>query len=286
MGELENGTKAIKHIMKNYAQLEQSIVSQLRFQADHGTTIGGFREEIWKNMFEQIIPQKFSIARSVFIIDSQGRISSEVDLAIFDEQYTPYIFRHGTLKYIPIEAVAVAIECKSKDPDFEKLSNWLSHIKKLQTSRKSVARMNHDVVFGNESSSPTQTATRPIRILCHTDEGNRTIPDGFDIVIHPKGERLQVEFPSQDIHKLSHWYLALNHAQGEKSEVNWKTDRELSDYRIFRMEGQSKQEVSLLSLTFQLNQMLMLINNPMLFPHIAYVERFNEVGEMGEKERK
>ncbi|MNN95966.1 hypothetical protein D3C81_2148620 [compost metagenome] len=36
-------------------------------------------------------------------------------------------------------------------------------------------------------------------------------------------------------------------------------------------------EISLLSLTFQLNQLLMLINNPLLFPHDAYVRMFNEV---------
>lgn len=32
----------------------------------------------------------------------------------------------------------------------------------------------------------------------------------------------------------------------------------------------------IMSLTFQLNQLLMIINNPMQFPHRAYVEMFNK----------
>jgi hypothetical protein len=36
---------------------------------------------------------------------------------------------------------------------------------------------------------------------------------------------------------------------------------------------------ALLTLNFQLNQLLMLINNPMLFPHLAYAKAFREIVE-------
>ncbi len=41
--------------------------------------------------FLRIIPKKFNTTRFVFIIDSKENISKEVDIAIYDEQYTPYI---------------------------------------------------------------------------------------------------------------------------------------------------------------------------------------------------
>lgn len=44
------------------------------------------------------------------------------------------------------------------------------------------------------------------------------------------------------------------------------------------------EEVSLLSLNLQLNQLLMLINNPILFPHLSYAEMFNKVDQKEEKE--
>ncbi|MBS5910518.1 hypothetical protein GNQ08_24945 [Paenibacillus macerans] len=296
----------MRHIVNNYAELEASIVSQLSFQSQHPGTSGGFREEIWKAMFEQLIPKKFSIARSVFIIDSAGRVSNEVDLAIYDEQYTPYIFRHGTLKYIPIEAVAVVVECKSKSPDFGALENWLNGIRGLKTSQRAVARMNPYVFFGDDlqEKKHTQTSTRPLRILCHTSESELKIPDGFDMIIHPKGKRLTVALTSAQ-QNLEYWYNELNHNDKEqeayRKAFNWpkpknsekinveqtaateiediKKQYDLQNYRVcVNLDSKSgeKEEISLLSLTFQLNQLLMLINNPMLFPHKAYVDMFNE----------
>ena len=116
MNDEERKEKIIPDIITNYQQLESSIVEQLYMKhALHGTTIGTEREEVWSQVFEAILPKKFVIERSVFIIDSQENVSHEVDLAIFDETYTPYIFRYGRIKFIPIEAVAAIVECKSQN---------------------------------------------------------------------------------------------------------------------------------------------------------------------------
>ena len=80
--------------------MEKEIVNQLNYVVKHGTTLRSSREYIWKSLFERIVPKKFNIDRSVFIIDSYGNISKKVDLAIYDEQYTPYIFCYGTIKFI------------------------------------------------------------------------------------------------------------------------------------------------------------------------------------------
>ncbi|WP_213531661.1 DUF6602 domain-containing protein [Paenibacillus cisolokensis] len=88
----------LSQIKLNYIRLEESIISQLGMaNKKHHVTTGTFREDIWRSLFEQIIPRKFSIEQSVFIMDSQKRVSKEVDLAIFDEMYTPYIFGTAVL---------------------------------------------------------------------------------------------------------------------------------------------------------------------------------------------
>lgn len=193
--------KTINDIFKNYCDMEKALVKQLNFQAEHPTTIGGYREEVWKSLFEQIIPKKFSIERSVFIIDSNGNVSNEVDLAIFDEQYTPYIFRYGTLKFIPIEAVAVVIECKSSSIKTEKISKWCESIDDLRTSYNSVARMAANMIVhndkeieevksGKECRNITQSSTRPIKILCcvTTEKVVGTLTEKFDFVISASEE--------------------------------------------------------------------------------------------------
>lgn len=305
---LENEeTEIIRQIVDNYIRLEESIISQLRIAVrKHHVTSGTFREDIWKSLFEQIIPQKFSIAQSVFIIDSNGRVSKEVDLAIFDEQYTPYIFRLGRIKYIPIEAVAVVIQCKSDNVTGEKskkiLYEWFKSINRLETSLKSITRTQTRILTGEygykcengvllgDGSTMTQTSTRPIQILCHTLDRKKEYVEPFDFNIHPDptGTRLQVHVSSK-LKSLPQWNNHLNHKpidkyanlkdtkfdlddeKMEKLSEEFKEALQIDKYRVKKQEN----EISLLSLTFQLNQLLMLINNPILFPHKAYVDMFN-----------
>ena len=47
----------------------------------------------------------------------------------------------------------------------------------------------------------------------------------------------------------------------------------MEEYQVL---DKDKKPISLMTFNFQLNQLLMLINNPMLFPHRAYVGLFNE----------
>lgn len=280
----DESNKAIPNIIDNYIQNERSIVNQLYFKAHHGTTIGSFREEIWREMFQQIIPKKFVIEQSVFVIDAKGAVSNEVDLAIFDETYTPYIFRYGRLKFLPIEAVAAVIECKSSSLEEETLKKWGQSIINLETSCLSYVRMANKIAKGEDIvSGTTQTATRPIRILCKLNETikNYEVRSGvplFDIEItaSEKAEQLKIIY-SQGKEFLKDWYMQLNHVNltNDKEEKICKGDTlgsiSLEDYRV-KKDGK---EVSLLSFNLQLNQLLMLINNPILFPHLAYAKMFN-----------
>jgi len=74
---------------------------------------------------------------------------------------------------------------------------------------------------------------------------------------------------------LGDWHEELNMRGNIKTGFEKKIlNRTLSEYKITYQD----QPVSLLSLNLQLNQLLMLINNPMLFPHNAYAKMFNSIG--------
>ena len=76
--EEERNLKMIRNIKDNYRQVEKFIVEQLYMKNDlHGTTIGTEREDIWEQLFEMVLPKKFVIEHSVFIIDSNIRIENE-----------------------------------------------------------------------------------------------------------------------------------------------------------------------------------------------------------------
>lgn len=285
--------RTIKNIKENFERTEKEIVNKLYFKTPHGSTIGWHRERIWGEMFKNIIPRKFVVEHSVFIIDSYGNVSKEVDLVIFDETYTPYIFSYGELTFIPVEAVSVVIECKSTSMDQKGLEKWANSIKCLKTSKRSRVRTINEIVRGEKKSIPTQTATRPLRILCCLNNNNITNTalgeddKMFDVVIRANDheEKLHIELDEQK-KSLYDWFISLNHADGlekcdEKRRVGWEEavgDVKLDDYRVHH----KGRELSLLTFNLQLNQLLMLINNPMLFPHIAYAEMFDRNGNKEE----
>lgn len=280
----------IKNIKKNYRQVEKSIVEQLYMKQDlHGTTIGSEREDVWGQIFEMILPKKFVMEHSVFIIDSEGNVSREVDLAILDETYTPYIFRYGRLKFIPIEAVAAVVECKSQTIDPKSIKEWGEQIQNLKTSDVSIARMATRIAT---EPVPTQKATRPIRILCALSENllaekSSEITGFFDFTLIAVKETKKCcievkvnsllgnlfdcykslnfhDFADEDFEKAMQ-HLRLGDKRKQLEEI-YLTNYAVSENGII---------ISLLTFNFQLNQLLMLINNPMLFPHRAYVKMFN-----------
>jgi hypothetical protein len=290
----------IKDIKENYLKMERELVTQLNYDvSNHQLTAGSYREEIWEHFFRRVVPKKFNIARSVFIIDSKENVSKEVDIAIYDEQYTPYIFNYGLIKFIPVEAVAAVVQCKSRNLKSKDLGCWADSIDSLKTSNDSIVRLVTNVHIGEKPKNGTiQTATKPIKILCYIPEDKTNTDDSkgrdkFDIVIEAYQNRnlnnnqvrdnsdkvsydgnLKITFRDNDLLEVLQKY---NQADiKERIEGNFENseilkERKIENYRV----GNEKKEYTLLSFIFQFNQMLMMINNPMFFPHKAYVDMFN-----------
>lgn len=308
--EIEKGFEIGKSILNNYTSLEESIVRQLCLSTpNHHLTTGTYREAVWESLFEMMIPHKFCISQGVFIIDSYGGVSYEVDLAIYDEMYTPYIFNYGKIKFIPIEAVAVVIQCKSCTIEKANLESWVNRIKNLKPSLDSVLRVISGLIDNNiverdkeGYKKKVQTATRPIFILCRAHEqlGDKKaanipaeITKLFDITLYADGTKLIKTISNENDWTYTQWYDELCHYNLERyehegigaqhdiplSEVkkqSLEVNRTLSELRVTDKENENV----LMSLTFQLNQLLMILNNPMAFPHAAYAKRFSEIMEM------
>lgn len=293
-----NKCKHIYDIKRNYRRMEEELVTQLNYEVNnHHGTAGGNREEIWKSFFERIIPKKFNIARSVFIIDSEGKVSKEVDIAIYDEQYTPYIFNYGLIKFIPIEAVSAVVQCKSHSLEKENLISWVNSIDVLNTSRDSIARIATCIHIGENSNlKGTQTKTKPIKILCylHNDKTtsiNKQCKENFDIVIESNQKTVEDENKNTIIEKklnikfndenLFDVLVKYNLSDKSNKDILEIIDSGLKNKKIenYEIKGNNNEKYSLLSFIFQFNQMLMMINNPMFFPHISYVNMFNNTKE-------
>lgn len=256
----------IQNIKDNYEYLERSIVNQLNLRVNnHHLTTGHNREKIWMDLFRQIIPMKFAIKQGVFLIDATGKVSNEVDIAVFDEQFTPYIFNYGNIHFIPIEAVAVVVQCKSKTVKKGEIGTWATNIDNLKSTTGGLARMVSFIAVHGEREKTTQKATRPLQILCHL-KGEEVTNENFDLIITVKEGNLDIKWDAS-IDTLEECFLKLNGIETLKGiDGSDKLKKKVSELGV---TGNP-----ILSLIFQLNQLLMLINNPMLFPHQAYAKMF------------
>lgn len=326
-----------KGIFKNYQVLNEKLASELKIASDHHGITGDYREETWFEFFRNLIPYKYSLAQNVKIIDSEKNVSKEVDIAVIDEQYTPYVFKYKNIKYIPIEAVAIAIQCKSLSFTDSTLKKWSESITNLIPKGIGVARIATGYAVG--LTSPTQTRTRPIMILATTasrdnvDQFGETLQNHFDfILIQTKSDqegvyKYQVKLNYEErtlgwwgerLNKNNHKNLAnvgvhfqsinCKQPEGDKSsskdsydeepislqkgfkemqeerlkdlqercpELNFVLDEKLKIVSKATLAELKVHNNPLLTLTLQLNQLLMLINNPMYFPHFAYAKAFN-----------
>lgn len=279
----------VQNIIANYQQAERALVEQLYMENKlHGTTTGSMREDVWCGLFEMIVPKKFVIEHSVFIIDSGGKISREVDLAIVDETYTPYIFHYGKLKFIPVEAVAAVVECKSKiinKSEQIQLETWCKSIQSLKTAKQSIARLATGISTGPAS---TQQSTRPIRVLCALNpKVGSEIREMFDFVLtaSKRPEHIDI-WENKTYGNLFSWYETLNfyekpkelqallHDSRQGKLIEAAKELEKISIQSYEIRDWDNENISLLSFNFQFNQLLMLINNPMLFPHREYVNMF------------
>lgn len=81
----------------------------------HPGTKGDSLENVWIEWLRKYMPNRYSIDKAI-IIDSKGQLSDQIDLVIYDQQYTPFVFTQNGVHYIPAEGVYAVFEVK---PDLE-----------------------------------------------------------------------------------------------------------------------------------------------------------------------
>lgn len=278
----------IRNIIANYKKLEEKMISEFDIVEKHGTTKGSSREGMWADFFKQIVPKKFTVDNNVFIIDSNGEISKEVDIVIYDNNYTPYIFNYVSIKYIPIEAVIAVIECKSKSIDGKKIVEWCEKIDKLKTSDKGIARMATSIATGE---SKCQKGTKPIKIFVSPNlkDTNEKEMKSFDITIIRREEKNETKnrfkvnynFENNELVEILKQLNCLDEKDISKENKDKLCDKKdkskLCDKgQPFTTKDFDITDSTLLSFLLTFNQILMLVNNPILFPHKAYVDMFNK----------
>jgi hypothetical protein len=110
------------HIQKTVAlhdlflNLQQQMVAQLwtdREVISHPGTMGDAAELHWLTMLNAYFPKRYC-ANKAFVVDCYGQLSEQIDVVVYDRQYSPFLFNQDNAMYVPAESVYAVFEVKQE----------------------------------------------------------------------------------------------------------------------------------------------------------------------------
>lgn len=95
-------------------QMHKSVEAKLEMSrevCEHPVARGDATERVWLDALRKYLPARYR-AKSAFVVDSRGEMSQQIDVVIFDRQYSPLMFKYQGYRVIPAESVYAVLEVK------------------------------------------------------------------------------------------------------------------------------------------------------------------------------
>lgn len=96
--------------------LQAAMLAELntsRQNLTHAPTLGGVTEQRWAQLLTTYLPKRYCVSPA-FVLDSEGSISDQIDLVIYDRHFSPFLFHQEGATYIPAESVYAILEVKQE----------------------------------------------------------------------------------------------------------------------------------------------------------------------------
>ena len=103
-----------KSLREVYKQIQLEMTSKLTVSnaaIHHNSEKGSSTEADWVNWCKIYLPKRYQVDKA-FVVDSKDNFSDQIDMVIYDSQYSLLVFEHNGVKYIPAESVYCIFEIK------------------------------------------------------------------------------------------------------------------------------------------------------------------------------
>jgi hypothetical protein len=108
---MSENTASLKQL---FLHLQKQMAAQLTTNREcipHQGEKGDASEDCWRDMLRKYLPRRYGVDKA-FVVDCLDQCSDQLDIVIFDRQYSPFIFNQNGVNYIPAESVYAVIEAK------------------------------------------------------------------------------------------------------------------------------------------------------------------------------
>ena len=111
---------------------------------------GAASEKVWLDLLKTYLPQRYQ-ATTAHVVDSLGAFSEQIDIVVFDRQYSPFIFSYKEQTIIPAESVYAVFEVKQTIN-----ANQVSYARKKLASVRHLHRTSLPIPYakGNYPAKP------------------------------------------------------------------------------------------------------------------------------------
>ena len=131
-------------LSKLYAGMQKEMLQKLQtgvLSLVHPGSKGDNTEANWIEWFRAYLPERYKVDKAI-IIDSTGKESQQMDLVIYDAQYSYLVFHQGDTKLIPAESVYAVFEVK-QELNKEYIEYAREKAKSVRTLHRTSARIKH-----------------------------------------------------------------------------------------------------------------------------------------------
>lgn len=89
-----------------------TAIAQIRDSIPHAGETGDLVERVLRSQLQEVLPEKVGVS-SGFVVDSEGKVSRQMDIILYDRQNTPRIFTSEGAQMFPVEATYACGEIKT-----------------------------------------------------------------------------------------------------------------------------------------------------------------------------
>lgn len=149
----------------------QQKLETVRKSFGHPVTKGDASQNVWLQLLETYLPKRYQAA-TAYVVDSEGVFSDQIDVVVFDRQYSPFIFRYEGQTIVPAESVYAVFEAKQ--------SINAAHVEYARQKVRSVRRLHRTSL-----PIPYAKGTYPAKPLIPILGGLLTFESDWDPVFGP-----------------------------------------------------------------------------------------------------
>lgn len=140
-----------RFLREAFAAEQELLTVQLKLSAKsitHDGVMGEVNEQHFIQVLRKYLPTRYQVDKGI-VIDSNGSTSDQIDIIIFDHQYTPTLLDQHAHRYIPAEAVYCVFEAK---PTLNR--EYLKFAAKKAHSVRSLKRTSVNIIHAAGESKP------------------------------------------------------------------------------------------------------------------------------------